>query len=444
MSKLRTLIGYLGGAYVLAVIFFLWGIAAGNSGVFPWRVIEPFYDEVYAALTFQETTEKSVADKFMLHRLQRRVVHEEAGFHIHDKSFSDDGYLLLSRYDKELDGSTVELFSLAEQKILHIWDLPRKEIEKRAKGMRFRQGYPLDSGSFRALHPLLMDDGSIVYNAGLPSPLVRSSACGDIIWLSRRNFHHSNELDTEGNILSPIIVEGEDPTVVPIINDGWAVVSAEDGSVLEEHSVTELLLENGYRGIVYGIGNFNRDVIHLNDAQPVLFDTEDAKVGDVLLSSRHLSTVALFDHVAGNFKWLETGPWLNQHDINQLPDGRYSIYGNDVINAGRGIPTYVDPEVSDIYIYNPHDRSIEQPYTDVVREHQIGTPSSGRSRILDNGDAYIEATDNGRIVRISTEGIRWEYMNSISKDTIGLVTWSRYLAADEIDLQWLEGLSCDN
>ena len=151
-----------------------------------------------------------------------------------------------------------------------------------------------------------------------------------------RKFHHSNEFDHNGNILSPIVIEGKEPLAARIQYDGYAVVSL-DGEILEEHSIGDILLKIGYRGLLYGVGNFVIDKIHLNDAQPVLFRTEDANVGDVLLSARSLSSV-FFQPDSGKIKCLQTGPWLNQHDINQFEDGTYSIFGNDVFISTENIP----------------------------------------------------------------------------------------------------------
>lgn len=442
MPKTRSVVSKIAALYIVALIFFVWGIAAATTKIFPWKYVAPIYAELYTVLTFTGVADKSTLDKVILGPLERRVAHDVKGFFVHDPDFDDNGYLLISRYNKEMGESTVELFSIADQAIIHEWPLPRAEILDRARDMKFTRGNPLDRRSFRALHPLLLDDGGLVFNAGLPSPLARIDACGDIVWTINRNFHHSIELDHNGNIVSPIVLEGQGPTALPIRDDGYAVVSPE-GEILEEYSITGMLLDNGYRGLIYGIGTFARDRIHLNDAQPVMFATEDAKVGDVLLSALSLSAVALFQPDTGKLKWVQVGPWLNQHDISQLADGTYSIFGNDTVGRRGDFPMFVEAEKSDVYIYDAVNDRIEQPYSQLMGERKISTLSSGRTRILPNGDAFIEATDNGKLYRIFPEGMRWEYVNSTSDETIGLVSWSRYFTREELDLSWKDGLSCD-
>ena len=441
MSKASNVVRIFASLYIVGVIFFVWGVAAGTNKIFPWKQIAPFYDELHAFLTFKDGPPRSATDKVILHPLERRLSHRASGFVVHDKNFPDDGYLLISRYSEPLGQSTVELYSIAEQKILYVWPLPLGEIEQKADSMTFAEGNPLDKDSFLPLHPLLLEDGGLVFSGGTNTPLVRVNACGKIVWMIDRKFHHSNEFDHNGNIVSPIVIEGGGSTVLPIIDDGYAIVSL-DGEILEEYSVADILLKNGYRGLLYGVGNFIYDRIHLNDAQPVLFSTKDADVGDVLLSARNISSVALFQPDSGKIKWLQTGPWINQHDVNQLEDGTYSIFGNDVVFTQKNYPRFVEKKKSDVYIFNPQDGTVKHPFSNVMSEEKISTRTSGRSRLLDNGDVFIEASDEGKIFRISKDRVRWEYINSVTPETVGMVSWSRYIKRDELDLKWKKNLGC--
>ncbi len=160
-----------------------------------------------------------------------------------------------------------------------------------------------------------------------------------------------------------------------------------------------------------------------------------ARAGDVILSLRNLSTVLLFRPSTGEVVWLATGPWLNQHDVNLLPDGRYSVFGNDMVRVGRRFVT--TDGVSDIYIYDPATGAIEQPYRETFRDLNALTETAGRSRILDNGDAFAEIHDAAQLVRISADTVRWVFVNGVTDETVGLVHWARYLEEDELDLSWL-------
>ena len=424
---------------MVALSFFLWGFSARYFDVFPNNQLSAVFKEVNDYLTFKDGPSKSTKDKILLDHQERRTRYDFSGFRLRDPDFQDTGYLLISRYSKKHGQVIVELFSIADRSVLHTWIPPLSEIFKRTPEFRGGANTP---ESYRAQHPLLLDDGGLVFTSG-EGPMVRIDACGNLVWIIDRQFHHTIELDHLGNIVSPIVIEGKKPkTVLPIRNDGIAIVSL-DGQIIAEYPITDILLDNGYRGLIYGVGTFEIDRIHLNDAQPILKASEMANIGDIALSSRHLSAVALLQPQSGKITWLKTGPWLSQHDINALGDGRYSIFGNDIVRIDKRRAVLVERGKSDVYIFNPLDNSVTRPYSDMMAKERIATETSGRSKILANGDVYIEESDYSRLIRISRNTVRWEYVNSLSPETVGALHWSRYISHDEMDLTWRETLICN-
>ncbi len=103
----------------------------------------------------------------------------------------------------------------------------------------------------------------------------------------------------------------------------------------------------------------------------------------------------------------------------------------------------VEKDKSDIYIYDPSTDTVTQPYSSVMQRERIASLTQGRSRVLANGDAYVEQTDSARMLRLSETGVRWEYVNAVSENTVGALHWSRYLSDSEVDLSWLENLTCN-
>ncbi len=435
-EKIFSIIALL---YLLSLCFFGWGVAAGNYKIFPWKQMAAVYGEVHAYFTFKDGPPKSVKEKIILDLQERATQFDFAGFQLRDPTFHDTGYLLISRYSKKDRQVIVELFSIANNEILHTWVPPLAEIFKESKVENIGANTIKE---YRAQHPLLLKDGGLVFTSG-EGPMVRINACGDLTWVNDRHFHHSIELDHDGNIVVPIVMESRNPvTVLPIRDDGFAIVSL-DGKIKKEHSITDILLKNGYRALIYGVGRFETDRIHLNDAQPILNELNGAKIGDIALSIRHLSTVLLVQPQTGKIRWLKTGPWLSQHDVNQLDDGRYSILGNDIIRKQDNSQVFVEEDMSNIYMFDAMDGSIILPYSQIMAEQKIATGSSGRLKILANGDAYMEESDKSRVMRISKNKVRWEYVNSISPDTVGAVHWTRYISEQEIDLKWKDNLTCD-
>ena len=105
--------------------------------------------------------------------------------------------------------------------------------------------------------------------------MIRMDSCGRIVWSVDKRFHHSIEMDHDGNIVCPLILkEGYEDNRHHLRTDGFAVISP-DGEILKEYSVNEVLLANGYRGLFLGVGSIEHDRIHLNDVQPILVDNAD-------------------------------------------------------------------------------------------------------------------------------------------------------------------------
>lgn len=455
MFKNKNIFSIFASLYLVALFFFLWGVVAGNNKIFPWKQMEAVYTELNVYFNFKGESHKSIKDEVSLDKLEMQTKYNIKGYKLHDSDFEDTGYLLISRYSKELGESVIELFSISEERVVHSWIPPFEEIVAHSLKLKRgnfanNDGFKVDNNrkdKYRPLHPLLLNDGSIVFNV-TQGPLVRIDACGNMIWVIDRQFHHSVELDHNGNIIAPIVVEGKKFFKLESFrDDGFAIVSLE-GRIIKEQSITEILIDNGYRGLVFGVGRIRPDAIHLNDAQPMLFTSDGVDIGDIAFSMRTLSTVFLFRPRTSNVVWLKTGPWLKQHDINQLKDGKFSIFGNnviDIIEPKFERPFIAEGRHSEIYFFNPQNNITSRPFSHMMSKHGIASATSGRLKILSNGDAFIEETDSGscRLLRISDNSLRWEYVNSISSTTVGFLHWSRYLYSDQIDLKWMENSTCN-
>lgn len=212
-----------------------------------------------------------------------------------------------------------------------------------------------------------------------------------------------------------------------------------DGEIVRVWSVKDILERHGYFGLLYGVGEYEVDRIHLNDVQPMLETDDYVQAGDVALSIRNLSTVMLYRPSTDEIIWLQIGPWLNQHDVDYEGDGVFTIFGNDMVRREfkkrtpfRGYSTIwkYDQKTGEASEYLPMDNS------------DIYTATEGRHRVLKNGDAFVEETDQHLLHRVSPDGLRWSYANGIDDNVIGAMHWSRYLTPEEAAFPWLDGLDC--
>ncbi len=381
---------------------------------------------------------KYTSNEFFHHAFKdkriKKIKRSEA-FISYDEKFKDSGFILFSGYDDKKGFPSTKLFSLSKREIIYEWSPPIDEINK--KTPTYTSEYNLKK-NYRMQHPLLTDKGELIFGSG-EGPIAKIDHCNKLVWAIDRHFHHSIEYYKNNQIVVPIVIN-EKNYEIPILDHGYAIVDISNGKILSETSVTEILNENKYIGLLYGVGEFEYDRIHLNDAEIIKFTDKYFSEGDVMLSSKHLSTVFVYRPSNRKIIWLKTGPWLNQHDIDYIGNGKFSIYGNDTFRYNM-VDTYdVFYSSNNIYIYDFPNDKISKLYLENMQN--IRTPTQGLHKILSNDDVFIEETDNFILHRIGKNKKRWDFVNLVDKNKVGSIHWSRYLDAN-IDLGWLNNLNCD-
>ena len=350
---------------------------------------------------------------------------EVSGLKLNDKNYRDSNYLLLSAFDKEAGHSAFKLIRLSDKKVMHNWVPDIQEI------MRIRdKGRPIsessNKGNIVLWHPLLASDGSIVFNTEDRS-LIKIGKDSKVLWSLDGIFHHSQEFDAEGNIWASSVME-KNPAFISRYfddyrDDALAQISA-DGKLLQQRSISKILLDNGYRGLLLGIGPMERDPLHLNDIQPALKTTEHWEKDDLLVSIRNKSTVFLYRPSTNKIIWLQTGPWLNQHDVDFIDDHRISIFGNNIIRNKSY--DFIDGH-NEVYIFDFRTNELTTPYTAFLKNAKVKTMTGGRSEILANGDVFIEETDFGRMLRGNSRNTIWQYVERVDEHSASVLGWSRIL-----------------
>ena len=207
-------------------------------------------------------------------------------------------------------------------------------------------------------------------------------------------------------------------------------------------SVFEILEENDFIGLLFGVGEFEYDRIHLNDIEVINYSDDYVRKGDLLLSSKHLSSVFLYRPYVNKIIWLKTGPWLNQHDIDYLGKGLFTIFGNDTFRYNRlnNHDVFYDNN-NNIYFMDIKSNKVSKIFQNSMKD--IKTPTQGLHQILENGDLFIEETDAFKIHRFGNKTKRWEFINFLKYNKIGSLHWSRYLPEDT-NLKWIEEMKCQN
>jgi len=367
------------------------------------------------------------------------------------------GYIVFSAYSSDYEANIVYLYDLNEKKYLWKWVPNPAEILKNEPLLDTAKGkYTLNIGwnaddidysrkIFHPRHPLLMDNGSIIFHPGAGAPLIRLSACSEMEWINYNFFHHSIEKINEDKIMATITTKINKNNDIGkfIKDDGYAIVDANNGNILKEESLTNILIENDYEYLILG-RPWQNNIIHLNDSQPILVNDNHVNEGDIAFSSRHLSTVFLYRPKDKKIIWHKSGPWLAQHDIDYLGDGVFSIYGN---NNYLNMPGYKikreNPNAKNatkLYLFDTKNNEITTPFEKPMNTDQFNRSASGTQRVLNKTNLFIDIDYS--LYFMDKKEIIWKFDKLVGKENKSWFRWSRYFSNEEINLDWMDNTKC--
>jgi hypothetical protein len=348
----------------------------------------------------------------------------------------DDGYLLLSGLSKEENQSIVQLIRIADGEVIAKWIPDYSYIHLHTAEHRFApKGNPR---YYRAFHPLLLSDGSIIFNTG--KSLVRLPLCSSQpSWILNYPYHHSIELSTSGqSIWVPSVAEffsTENPTLKNQLRDDSLSEVSLDGRVIQNLSFSKILADNNMVSHMLGSTGFtfNLDPIHINQITPALSNGPYWQRGDLLISARHTSTAYLYRPATGRIIWHQQGPWLNQHSAHFYDYYGIAVFGNDVYGGKLSSPFIYKEGHNQIYLTNLKTAQTNKLQSKALSITKPASITEGRSRVFENNSIFIEETNNGRLLKLSPSGeLIWSYINTYDKNYLGVISWSRYLTHEEL------------
>ena len=363
----------------------------------------------------------------------------------------DKGYLLFSGTDSKFNGDVIKLIRIADGFDMAQWRPNFLLINKKITDKKY-----VPKGSWiylRAIHPILLNDGDIIFNTS--NALVRMNNCSEKpTWVLDDIAHHSNELDENNDaIWSPSISQDGFPENSWLRNhvrdDALGHFSLE-GRLLERRSFAAILINNGLAPLLMGTsgGALKDDPIHLNQIKTAKSDSRYWKRGDLLISSRHLSTIFLYRPSTDKILWHQTGPWMNQHSVDFVDDHQISVLSNNVVSGVRSKEhSFLTPnDINRVYVFNFDNNQVHQPYEKLLKLARPITITEGRAQILPDDGLFIEETNYGRQLRFNKDGLLWSRVNDYDRSRIGILSWSRYLTAEEVKvpLKALAEKSCQN
>jgi hypothetical protein len=360
-----------------------------------------------------------------------RASHESLEWRRQFPDSEDPGYLLLAGVDPVKRTSTTRLVRISDGKLLHRWAPDWDSIAAQSKDF---EGSPRNQ---RAFHPLLLSDGSIIANT-LNLAFRLAPCTGKPTWILNEKLHHSVELANDGTSVwtAGYSKEGFPDSVWlrDAFDDNSIVRLSLDGKRLENRSFIKILRDNGLEAMVVGTGgfSFNPDPVHLNQITEAKSSGKFWQAGDLLISARHLSSVFLYRPSTDKIIWHKQGPWLNQHSSYFLGDHQISVLSNHVISSIPAEQMYIsNTGINRVMTYDFETDNVSEPFADMLKQNRPRTTTEGRAQLLNDGGLFFEDSNNGRILRFSKDRLMWSYVNDYDATRIGVLSWSRYLTAEE-------------
>jgi len=241
-------------------------------------------------------------------------------------------------------------------------------------------------------HTMMLEDGSILFKVAPYGYIYKIDKYSKILWKSKKLAHHSIELDENGNIWTCIVNLNNSTASKLGYKDDAILCLDQKGNEMYYKSLTDIFLENNlFAKLIESTpvgSNWNnkyKDPYHLNDVKPVMKDGTFWKKGDIFLSLRNKSLVALFRPNTGKIIMNQQGPWLMQHDIDILNDSIISIFNNNV--------SFLNDEVKSMS--NVANYNFKTGKTQFNFINLFSTKYQGRKSELPSNDIFIEATLSG-------------------------------------------------
>jgi Arylsulfotransferase (ASST) len=320
------------------------------------------------------------------------------GLRAWDRERAWPGYTLFAPYQSE--DTTVYLIDLDGTPV-HTWRMP----------------YPAQYGC-------LTERGTLLYNGRTPGELhtflsdkpykigavLEADWSGRVLWEVRhRDHHHDGILLQNGNVMLLTLMKLPRQLVSKIkggmpgtehngdmYGDHLAEMTT-DGRLLREYRLWEQLDPETDR--ITAIQE-PRDVWSNGNGLAELPN------GDIVVSFRTISTVAIVDRQIGTIVWkLGAPPLCGQHAPTPLPNGNLLVFDNGPHRLDHPIP------FSRVIEVNPKTRKIIWEYRE-RRESDFFSPRISNAQRLPNGNTLICEGDSGRLFEVTAGGeLVWEYVN---------------------------------
>lgn len=275
------------------------------------------------------------------------------------------------------------------------WDaFPRYPVSRsHGSTHNFRRAWLQPNGDVLAIHEGL--------------GLIRINKDSQLVWANPGRMHHDLDFGADGTIhvlsREARIVPRIDPND-PILEDFLSLVDPRTGEERDRISLLEALERSEFASFLDDRPD-KADIFHTNTV--VVLDGTAAdrhpafQAGNVLLSIRNLSALAVLDPEARKIVWAHRGRYRYQHDPTIARDGRLLLFDN--LGAGRGrarVLAFELPRMRTVWSYEGGDRPLSSDTLGAVTE-------------LPNGNLLVTESEQGRAFELvpDSKEVVWEFYN---------------------------------
>lgn len=228
-------------------------------------------------------------------------------------------------------------------KVLHSWEVDTnalfQDLPELAGRPLIRNLYPsgLALGSDGSLVIAIQGRNTFPYQIGI----AKIDRNGKVLWKHWDRNHHWLALDRAGQVFAPNMhlvsklkyfgdtaIETQCANKVELEGIG---IYAPDGKLKREIGLVQPIANSPYPGLLYSVRN-GCDPIHLNSidiaSASAAAHIPGVNAGDLLISMRESSSVAIIDKDDGHIKRLVAGQTAAQHSPKFLPDGTALVFDN--------------------------------------------------------------------------------------------------------------------
>jgi arylsulfotransferase ASST len=359
---------------------------------------------------------------------------EKRGVTIHDPARAQNGLTLYSStheqaaYLMDMRGRVVHRWHMD---FSQLWDESAAVKHPRPDGFVYiEKAQVLPNGELIALYTAI---GDTPWGYGI----AKLNAKSEVMWKYLAHAHHDFDIDATGNIhvLTQQVRETDLPGFghlpKPRIDD-FIVTLSPDGREISSTSLVDIFATSPYARRLFFASHesFNNgDYLHANSVDVLeapVPGIPGSHAGQVLVSFREVSTVALIDEESQHIVWAQTGPWVRQHDAQVLPGGNILLFDNEGDDGRYGISRVLEFQPATARIVWRYGGREGQPLESASRSSQTR---------LANGNTLIVESMAGRVIEVTPNGdIVWEFINPVrggeANRRIPVIFWVQRLDPD--------------